>query len=292
LAAVGVAGWSRLSVAAESTSIQEETAGPERLPIKKGLVWGMLPKELSVADRMKLAKDTGFEEIEAYTESDHQQAEELRRAADAVGIRIHSVMNQAHWRHPLSSSNPEDVQKSLEGMRTSLHNAKLWGAETVLLVPAVVNAETRYEDAWHRSVEQIRSLMPLAEELKVVIAIEEVWNRFLLSPLEFRRYVDLFESPWVKAYFDVGNVVLFGFPQDWIRTLRHRIVKLHLKDFRRKQDGYEWVNLGEGDVDWPEVRKALVEIGYHGSATVELRGGDEAYLRDVSERVDKLLIRG
>jgi hexulose-6-phosphate isomerase len=123
-----------------------------------------------------------------------------------------------------------------------------------------------------------------------VIAIEEVWNRFLLSPLEMERYIGEFNSPWIKAWFDVGNVLLYGYPQDWIRTLGSSIVKLHLKDFKRKENGYAWVNLGDGDADWPEIRKALGEIGYHGSAIVELEGGDEAYLRDVSKRVDRLVL--
>jgi hexulose-6-phosphate isomerase len=128
-------------------------------------------------------------------------------------------------------------------MRTSLHNAKLWGADSVLLVPAVVNAQTSYRDAWTRS-----------------------------------------------AWFDVGNVMFYGYPQDWIRTLGKSIVDVHLKDFKRKEDGYAWVNLGDGEVDWPAVREAFTEIGYSGSAVVELHGGDEAYLRDVSRRVDRLLL--
>jgi len=160
----------------------------------------------------------------------------------------------------------------------------------VLLVPAVVNPKTSYRDAWTRSQAQIRKLVPLAEELKIVIALEEVWNKFLLSPLEFAQYVDEFKSPWVKVWFDVGNVMFYGYPQDWIRTLGDRIVELHLKDFKRKDDGYAWVNLGDGDVDWGEVRKALAEIGYAGTATTEIDGGDAAYLRDVSRRVDRLAL--
>jgi hexulose-6-phosphate isomerase len=177
----------------------------------------------------------------------------------------------------------------MKGMETSLRNARFWGADTVLLVPAVVNPQTSYRDAWTRSQRQIRKLIPLAQELKVIIAVEEVWNRFLLSPLEFARYVDEFESPWVRAYFDVGNVVLYGYPQDWIRTLASRIVKLHLKDFRFRKMQAEFVNLREGDIDWKEVHRALAEIGYKGDATVELAGGDEAYLRDVVRRVDLIL---
>jgi hexulose-6-phosphate isomerase len=175
-------------------------------------------------------------------------------------------------------------------MRTSLHNAKLWGSDTVQLVPAVVNPRTSYRDAWTRSQNQIRKLLPLAEELKTVIAIEEVWNKFLLSPLEMATYIDEFKSPWIKAWFDVGNVVLYGYPQDWIRTLGKNISNVHLKDFKRKEGGYAWVNLGDGDVDWPAVRQALSDIGYSGSAIAELDGGDEAYLRDVSRRIDRLLL--
>ncbi len=258
------------------------------LPIRKGVLLDMLPQNLTYRERFKLARDVGFEAIQAPTTPDPHQAEAIQRAASEAGITIDSVMNMAHWEYPLSSPDPAVVEKSIEGMKTSLHNAKLWGAKAVLLVPAVVNEQTGYRAAWTRSQQQIRRLLPLAEELQVIIAIEEVWNKFLLSPLEFATYVDEFNSPWLKAWFDIGNVVLYGYPQDWIRTLGQRIVELHVKDFRRQ--GYAWVNLGEGDVNWPEVRRALREIGYQGTATVELEGGGEAYLRDVSRRVDRLLL--
>jgi L-ribulose-5-phosphate 3-epimerase len=202
------------------------------------------------------------------------------------------VMNAEHWDAPLSSADPEVVKRSVRGMETSLRNAGLWGADAVLLVPAVVDAATSYRDAYTRSQRIIREqLIPRAAEHKVVIAIEEVWNKFLLSPIEFARYVDEFDTQWVRAYFDVGNVVLFAVPQDWIRTLGSRIVKLHIKDFTldRRNGRYSWVNLGEGDIDWPEVRRALAEIKYAGYVTTELSGGDAAYLKDVSARVDRIL---
>jgi hexulose-6-phosphate isomerase len=263
---------------------------PEAGHIKKALQIEMLPKNLSYADRMKLVKAVGFDAIEGQTVTDQKEAEEIKKAADDAKVRIHSVMNMAHWANPLSSPDPAVVEKSLAGMRTSLHNAKLWGAETVLLVPAVVNPEVSYRDAWTRSQKQIRKLIPLAEELKVVIAIEEVWNKFLLSPLEMPKYVDEFQSPWVKSYFDVGNVVLYGYPQDWIHNLGKRIAKVHLKDFKQLEGGYRWVNLGDGDIDWAAVRKAFADVGYTGYATTELEGGDEAYLRDVGKRVDRLVL--
>ena len=258
--------------------------------IKKAVLISMLPKQMSYGDRFKLARDTGFEAVEAQTISDLREAEEIKKAAEVAKIRIHSVMNMAHWQYPLSSSDPAVVEKSMEGMKTSLHNAHLWGADAVLLVPAVVNPQTSYREAWTRSQEQIRRLIPLAEELKVVIGVEEVWNKFLLSPLEFATYVDEFRSPWIKTYFDVGNVVLYGYPQDWIRTQGNRIVKVHLKDFKSLKGGYKWVNLGEGDIDWAAVRKAFAEVGYTGYATTELEAGDEAYLRDLSQRVDRLVL--
>lgn len=265
----------------------ESSAAPT---IKKGLVYSMLPSSLSHAARFKLARDAGFEVVQAPTTPDTNEAEEIKRAAESAGIRIDSVMNMDHWDYPLSSSDPSVVEKSLAGMRTSLRNAKLWGSDVVLLVPAVVNPQTSYRDAWTRSQQQIRKLIPLAAELKVVIGIEEVWNKFLLSPLEMKQYIAEFRSPWIKAWFDVGNVLLYGYPQDWIRTLGKDIVKLHIKDFKRKENGYAWVNLGDGDANWPAIRKALAEIGYSGSAIVELEGGDEAYLRDVSQRLDRLIL--
>jgi hexulose-6-phosphate isomerase len=130
----------------------------------------------------------------------------------------------------------------------------------------------------------------MAEESKIVIAIEEVWNRFLLSPLEMEQYIREFQNPWIKAWFDIGNVLFYGYPQDWIRTLGKNIVKLHIKDFKRQGDGDAWVNLGDGDADWAEVRKALMETGYAGSAIAELKGGDEAYLRDLNRRIDRLVL--
>jgi hexulose-6-phosphate isomerase len=259
---------------------------------KKAVLITMLPKELPYLDRFKLAVEAGFVGVEMRTIADAKEAEDVREAAAKSALRIHSVMNLDHWNFPLSSPDAEVVGKSVAGMETSLRNAKLWGADAVLLVPAVVGPQTSYRDAWTRSQKVIRErLLPLAQELKVVIAVEEVWNKFLLSPLEFARYVDELDSPWVKAYFDVGNVVFYGYPQDWIRTLGRRIVKVHLKDFQldRPAGRFYWKNLGEGDIDWVEVRRAFDEVGYDGYVTTEIAGGDAAYLKDVVSRLDRFL---
>jgi hexulose-6-phosphate isomerase len=259
---------------------------------KKAVLVSMLPKELPLAERLSLAREVGFVATEVHTITDPKEAEAMRAASDTAGLPIHCVMNAAHWEFPLSSSDPDVVNKSVQGMETSLRNAALFKAGVVLLVPAVVDARTSYADAWKRSQQVIRDrILPLAAELKVVIGIEEVWNKFLLSPLEMAKYVDEFNSPYVKAYFDVGNVLLYGYPQDWIRTLGPRIVRVHLKDFKmdRREGRFYWKNIGEGDLDWVEVRKALADIGYDGYMTTEIEGGDKAYLADVSGRLDRFL---
>ena len=281
--------------AAAGAAVSTTAAGAQRLPIHKAVLFSMLPRDLSIRDKFQLARDAGFEQMECSTTPDSKEAAEILEASKRTGIRVHSVMNSDHWKYPLSSPDKAVVEKSLEGMRTSIRNAKLWGSDTVLLVPAVVNPQVGYGEAWERSQQQIRKLIPEAGDAKVVIALEEVWNKFLLSPLEFARYVDEFQSPWIKAYFDVGNVVLYGYPQDWIRTLGKRIAKLHLKDFAFRTDPSnkkryaDWVNLRDGDIDWKAVYAALAEIKYNGTATVELAAGDADYLKDVSHRVDLIL---
>ena len=281
--------------AAAAVGTERAGAATGRLPIRKCVEYSMLGKDLPPLARFQLAKECGFEAVEVGTIEDPAAADAVKRASDETRLPIHSVMNMGHWEYPLSSPKPEVVARCLKGMETSLNNAKLWDAQTVLLVPAVVNAEVSYRQAWERSQKEIRKLIPLAEKNKVIIGIEEVWNKFLLSPLEMAHYIDEFKSPWIRAYFDVGNVVLYGYPQDWIRTLGSRIVKLHLKDFTFRHDKQigktvaDWVNLRDGDIDWKAIYEALAEIGYKGDATVELEGGDATYLKEVNRRLEAIL---
>ena len=270
---------------------QPVVAGAAEAGLKKAVYVSMLPKELGYLDKFKLAVDVGFQGIEIGTIADEAVAAEIKEASVKTGLEIHSVMNADHWRYPLSSADPEVVKKSVAGMETSLRNARLWGAGVVLLVPGVVNPETPYRDAWTRSQKAIKDrILPLARELKIVIGMEEVWNKFLISPLEMARYVDEFASPWVKAYLDVGNMLFYGYPQDWIRTLGPRIARVHVKDFKldRGKSQFSWTNLGEGDVDWPAVRAALAEVKYDGWVTTEISGGDTGYLKDVVARIDRI----
>lgn len=278
-----------------ATRSMAQSAASERLPIAMAVEYSMIPNHLSIMERFQMAKDAGFQRIECPTTPKQADAEAMKAASEKCSLPIHSVMNMDHWKYPFSSPDPAVVEKTLAGARTSIRNAHLWGAETVLLVPGVVTPETTYKEAYQRSQVAIRKLIPLAEELNVTLALEEVWNKFLLSPLEFARYIDEYQSPRIRAYFDVGNVVLYGYPQDWIHTLGPRIAKLHIKDFSFKHEpGTEkmvaaWVPLGEGDIDWKSVYQALKDVGYKGSATLELAGGDAPYLKEMRRRFDLIL---
>jgi hexulose-6-phosphate isomerase len=248
----------------------------------KAVKIGMLPGDLSDEDKFKLAKRCGFDGIDGVPLDSLDAARKQADLARAAGVEMHGIVYG--WWPPAPLKTKKDC---LAGMQNALRCAHAMDATTVLLVPTRITDEYSYADAYKDSQKMICELIPLAEELKVTIAIENVWSKFLLSPIECARYLDELDSPWVRAYFDVGNVIIHGFAQDWIRTLGKRIIKLDLKDFKR--DGYQWKNLGEGDVNWPEVCKALKEINFSGYMTAELAGGDEAYLTDIAQRIDRLV---
>ena len=257
---------------------------------KKGVRIGMLPRGMPYLESFRMARACGFDQLEPPATFDQEEVSRLKAAADAAHLEIGSVSNSMNWKYPLTDPDPEVAQKGLEAQRAALNNAHFYGAEAILLIPGVVTPSVSYREAGTRSRKQIEQLLPLAETLGVYIALEEVGDqgKFLLSPLEFAAYLDDFKSRWIRAYFDVGNVMPMGFPQDWIRTLGPRIVKVHLKDYDPKT--HRFVNLGEGTVDWASVRQAFVEIGYSGTYTVELPAGDQPYLSDISQRIDRLLL--
>jgi hexulose-6-phosphate isomerase len=260
--------------------------------IKKAIMWGTVGVPGSVLEKMKAVKAAGFEGAEM---NSHMDQDEVLRARDETGLVIPSVCGAKHWDKPLSDPDPQVRAEGLEALRQTLRDAKRYGATSVLLVPAVVNKKVSYTEAYTRSHEEISKAVPLAEELGVKIAIENVWNQFLLSPLEAARYVDEFNSPAVGWHFDVGNVINYGWPEQWIRILGKRIQKLHIKEFSRKKrdDQGLWkgfdVALLEGDDDWPAVMRALDDIGYHGWGIAEQSGGDTPEgLRDLARRMDKI----
>ena len=196
-----------------------------------------------VLPAFQLLKDAGFEGVELISPN-QLDLKEVLAARDKTGLVIHGVSGGRHWQDPLSDPDPKVVERGMAAIQQEFLDCKAYGGTTVLVVPAVVNKKVSYRDAYTRSQENIRKLIPYAEQSGVKIAIEEVWNKFLLSPVEFARYIDEFGSPTVGAYFDVGNIVEYGFPEEWIRELGKRILKIHIKEYAKpKRFDYK---LGEG----------------------------------------------
>jgi hexulose-6-phosphate isomerase len=262
--------------------------------IRKAVKLGMVQVEGSLEQKFALLAEIGFDGVELDSPSDLDTGDVVA-AKRATGLEIPGVVDSVHWSKPLSHPDEGIRAEGRAGLETALRECKAYGGTTALLVPAVVNKGVGYDAAWERSTEEIRKVLPLAEELDVKIAIENVWNGFLLSPLEAARYVDQFESEHIGWYFDVGNIVNYGWPEQWIRILGHRILKLDVKEYSRKKRNDEglWkgfqVEIGDGDCDWPAVRAALDEIGFEGWATAEVGGGGEERLRDIKARMDRVL---
>lgn len=208
------------------------SAPPKKRDIKNAIMLATVPGKMPVMDKFKMIRDAGFDGVEAMGSMDR---DEVLKARDAAGLFIPSVCDSVHWFKPLSDPNPDARAVGLEGLETTLQDCKTYGGSSVLLVPAIVNQNVAYDDAYTRSQAEIREALPLAERLGVKIAIENVWNDFLLSPMEAARYVDEFNSPAVGWHFDVGNVIRYGWPEQWIRILGKRIQKLHIKEYSRKK---------------------------------------------------------
>ena len=254
-------------------------------PWKKAFMLGDVTNE-NVLTKFQLLRDAGFEGVELTSPNELDLATVLK-ARDKTGLTIHGVSGSRHWTDTLSDPDPQVVARGMAAIRQEFADCKAYGGTTVLVVPAVVNPRVGYRDAYERSQHNIRALIPDAEKHGIKIAIEEVWNKFLLSPLEFARYIDEFQSPWVGAYFDVGNVVEFGYPEEWIRELGKRILKVHIKEYKKK-NRFNYL-LGEGEIDWPAVRTALSGVGYTGWVTAEVGFGDREALKDVARRMNELL---
>lgn len=272
----------------------QPVAGESLPPIRKAVKISMTPAHLPLLERFQLLKELGFDGIELDSPNSLDLSEVLA-ARDRSGLPIHGVVDSVHWNLPLSHPDARVRQQGLEGLTKAIRDAKAYGATSVLLVPATVDKRMTYDAAYQRSQQEIRKVIPLATELGVVIAVENVWNSFLLSPLEAARYIDEFSSPMVRFYFDVGNVVRIGWPEQWIRILGKRILKVDVKEFSREKmnkqglgKGFD-VELMEGDCDWPAVMNALREIGFSGWFTAEVPGGDRQRLKTIAARMDRIL---
>ena len=272
-------------------------------PNKKGLMFGTFPggrnSGMPPREKFQMLKTAGFHGVEMPSGYDQK---EVLAARDATGIEIPSVLLATHWQFPFSDPNPAAREKSVAGLEIALRDAKAYGAKSVLVVPAVVTKQVAYADAYQRSVVEIKKCVPLAEKLGVAIALENVWNQFLLSPLEAAQYCDSFESPMVRWHFDVGNVINTGYAEQWARVLGPRIAAVHVKEFSRKlrtageRGPYEGFNVAllEGDSDWPSVMAAFDAISYTGYLITE-----QGYPKDLapaemlahlSRKLDQILV--
>ncbi len=244
---------------------------------KKSVIYNMFQSNAPVVDKYKILREVGFEGLEIRFR-DPEDPDEMRRASEEAELPIHSVM-----------------LGSVDNIDGAVDLATAVGATAVLLVAGRVNENMPYKENYERTQAVIRDALPYAEEKEVHLLVENVWNNFLLSPLEMARYVDELDSPYAGAYFDVGNVVRFAYPEHWIPVLGERIKRVHIKEYCREKQNNEglWkgfdVELGEGSIDWEAVRREFVAIDYNGWITAEVSGGGKERMQEISDRMDSVL---
>lgn len=271
-----------------------QSSASARPMARLSLKWGMIEEDsLSILEKFQLVQDLGFDGVELDSPNDLPLAE-IVAARDKTGLAIPGVVNSLHWKFPLTNADPAIRQACVDATIAALDDARRYGADSVLLVPGVVNAETSYKDAYERAGDGIARLLDHAEAVGVSLALENVWNDFLLSPLEAASFVDSFDHPRVGWYFDIGNVLRYGRPAHWIEALGPRILKVDVKEFSLARMNAEgpWkgfdVELGDGDCDWPAVNRALAAAGYSGWASVEVPGGNRQRLAEIKARFDRI----
>jgi len=268
----------------------------------KGISFWSFPGGTSIADAFAIAKRVGFESVELAVDESGElsldttdaQAAAIRAQADSAGVRLPTLATGLGWKYPVIGPDPQVCAKGAQVVRECLRLAKALGAGVVLCVPGTVTDDFAYSEALTQCVERFRELGEVAAEYEVVIGLENVWNRFLLSPVEFARVLEAIDREYVQAYFDVGNVVINGYPDQWIRTLGPAVRAVHLKDFKRSIGTIEgFIDLLEGDVPWDRVMAALREVGYEGACTAEMmppyRHFPERLLEATSQSMDLIL---
>lgn len=263
--------------------------------IYKSLKFGMFKAEAgqSMTDRFKLLKECGFDGVELDTPGIN--IAEAIKARDEAGLPIEGTVINTHWQVRHSDPSPDVRAKALADLKKAIRETHAVGGSSVLLVVGH-GKDGAEQEVWDRSVENIRKALPLAAWYGVIIAVENVWNQFLYqhggpadqSADKFVKYIDAFDSPWVGVHYDIGNHWKYSSPAEWIRALGHRIVKLDVKGFSRQHD--KFTKIGEGDLPWAEVRKALAEIQYTGWAAAEVGGGGADRMREIAGNLDRHLL--
>jgi L-ribulose-5-phosphate 3-epimerase len=280
-----------------SVAVEEHlTARPRREEasvLKVGISGIITPREWTWRETMETCKAAGYEAIEVTLRDDSEldydtPPEGIRAIADMaadLGMEIDSLCPQTSRRVDVMSGDPKVREAGKETCRKLLEIAREMGVDGVLVVPGAVTAEVHYDDGYARALEAFCELAPFAEDIGVTIAIEYVWNKFLLSPLEVKRFLDEVGSERVGLFFDTGNMVIFGFPEQWVKICGHHVKKVHFKDFKRPN---EWTPLLEGDVDFPAVMGELRKIGFDGCCLSEVSPGT-APIEETAKAIRKIL---
>ncbi|MBR7117528.1 MAG: sugar phosphate isomerase/epimerase [Clostridia bacterium] len=278
--------------------------------MKKGINIWSFPAG-SIRDSLALARDAGFEGVELALngegelsmESSDKEIKEIRKTAEDMGLALYSLSSGLCWELRLSDDDKVMRERAKDMIKRQLECAKLIGADTILVVPGAVNVsfshpekKVAYDVVYERALEGLSELEPYARSLGVSIGLENVWNKFLISPMEMRDFIDKLGSEYIGSYLDIGNTLYCSYPEDWIRILGNRIKKVHFKDYRIEAGGlHGFVDLLAGDVDYPEVVKALGEIGYDGWVSAEMipnyKHHTEAIIYNTSFAMDKILGR-
>ncbi len=282
---------SSTAILAASGLSAQESAKPVR-KLRKAIMGGTLGIKGTLIEKYTAAKTAGYEGVEPAGGMNQQ---EVLDALGQSGLQAASVCCHTHWKQTLTHDDPAVREQGLQGVLQTLRDAKAYNADSILVVPGVCNEEVPYDLAWERSIAEIKKAVPLAKELGVKISIENVWNNFILSPLEAVRYLDEIGDPIVGWHFDIGNVLRYGWPEQWIKVLGKRINRIHVKEYSTKKMKDEGVwkgfdcDLTEGDNNWPAIMKALDAAGYTGWAISEQRGGiNPGGLKTLTERMDKI----
>ena len=250
------------------------------------------------------AKSAGFDAIELRVGADIPAGatdEEVKRIGDAAaqaGLKIASMwVSEPLNANALNHPSPELRARGVAAIVRATEMAKIAGCGALLLYPGRLGSgpklQVGYETTWERFTVELKKALPAAEKNRVLLTPENVWNKFLVSPLEMRSFLDQFHSPWMQSHFDIGNVMQYGYPQDWILTLGSRIKRVHVKDYKlsAKAEQGRFVNLLEGDVDWKEVMAALVKVDYRGFLSPEIGHdpNEPDQLKKVSAQLDKII---
>jgi len=271
------------AAAALGTAAAAEPARKRNL--HKAIMYATIGFPGSVMEKLRAVKAAGFEGVEPMS---HMNQDDVVRALEETGLKAASVCCATHWDKPLSHPDERVRREGREGIQRALHDAKRYGATSVLVVPGRVTRDVPYDDCFRRAAAEIKLLVPVAQDTGVKMAIENVWNDFITRPDQAVAFLDAINSPMVGWHFDIGNVLRYGAPEDWIPVLGKRILKLHIKEYG-KVKGFD-VKLFEGDDRWPAIMKALDEVGYEGWGISEQPGkqsADAAALKDLAERMDR-----